>query len=101
MVHLGLGHSCISTSELVSVVVQVRWSSPFIVNLTDFYWPAWGLASGTSSLTSENSAILISMKNTCPKHIVSDEDVWNHTDMRIIGMHADPACVLLISNLAM
>ena len=83
--HSGLGRYRISTSEFMYLVVQASSSFHFIARFTNSLGAGHISGSRGSSTLSENSAVPISVKKTRPKRQLSDEDIWEWTDAKIIG----------------
>jgi len=67
----------------------VSYLLAFVTNFVDAPWQARQSTSGTSSLSSGDSVVPMSVKQSRPKRTMSDEDVWNYPDSKIIGTNAD------------
>ena len=61
----------------------------------------WVSASGESSQSSGSSIIPTSIKCAHPKRKASDEDVWDYSDMKIIGTKINLCCTFFVSSSVM
>lgn len=85
--HFGLDHSRIFISRLVFVVVQVGCFLYFVMtHLFSLIGHVPGLGESSSS---GNPAVPMSVKKTRAKRKLSDEEVWEWADAKIIGMYVE------------
>ena len=68
-------------------MVQVGCFSLLIINFVDLSLVAWASMSGKSSSSSGDSVVPISVKRARPKRTMSDEDVWDYSNAKIIGIY--------------
>jgi len=91
-------HFHISILEFVFAVVHASGSLPFLMNHINVPYLGRVSASGESSQSSGSSIIPTSVKRARPKRKASDEDVWDYSDMKIIGTKINLCCTFFVSS---